>query len=164
MMKKKQTVSHSDKNRKIKNATPGFFDGIQFKSKAELNMYRYALREGIRLEYEPEKVILMKGDYPDNVQVWSTYSRRGQAAVFQPDIRKLRDLTYTPDFVYRHGNVLDIIEVKGFRNDVYPVKRKLFIDYLNKSDHQGLEVRFFEVTTIHSMKKCIKEIKNKMKT
>jgi hypothetical protein len=40
--------------------------------------------------------------------------------------------TYTPDFVLDTGNQLFVIECKGFPNDAYPIKRKLFLEYLSK--------------------------------
>ena len=41
---------------------------------------------------------------------------------------KIRDITYTPDFVDPHGRW--IIEVKGYANDVLPMKWKMFKNHL----------------------------------
>ena len=37
---------------------------------------------------------------------------------------KVRDITYTPDFVDPNGKW--IIEVKGYANDVFPLKMEMF--------------------------------------
>ena len=44
---------------------------------------------------------------------------------------KVRAITYTPDFIDPNGKW--IIEVKGFANDVFPLKWKLFKNYLNQN-------------------------------
>ena len=46
---------------------------------------------------------------------------------------KVRDITYTPDFV--DLNQKWIIEVKGYANDVFPIKWKLFKNYLQQLEN-----------------------------
>lgn len=51
-------------------------------------------------------------------------------------------ITYTPDFTFLLNGVFVIIEVKGFENDVFPVKRNLFRKYLESAT---TPVMYFEV-------------------
>ena len=46
---------------------------------------------------------------------------------------KVRDITYTTDFVDPNGKW--IIEVKGFANDVFPIKWKLFKNHLMENGY-----------------------------
>ena len=51
---------------------------------------------------------------------------------------KVRAITYTPDFVDPQGQW--IIEVKGFANDVFPLKWKMFKQHIMQN---GLEYKLF---------------------
>lgn len=93
-------------NKKIKNATPLEVDGIQFRSKLEAYCYRQLTEAGIKSAYEENTYTLIPA--------------------FEFNGEKVRPCTYTPDFV---GDTF-IIEVKGFANDVWPVKCKMFKQYL----------------------------------
>jgi len=71
--------------------------------------------EGFRFEQEsiePSNKKATKGQYVNNTD-------------------KVRDITYTPDFVDINGKW--IIEVKGFANDVFPIKWKLFKHHLQEA-------------------------------
>lgn len=94
-------------NKKIRNATPLTYDGITFRSKLEAFTYKKLLEIGIKPEYENEKFILIP------------------AFTFQSE--KIRAMTYTPDFIFKdHKDILHIVECKGFANDVFPYKWKIF--------------------------------------
>jgi hypothetical protein len=56
--------------------------------------------------------------------------------------RTCRPVTYTPDFVLSTERYLVVVECKGYPNDVYPLKRKLFLEHVNAS---GIPVYFIEV-------------------
>jgi len=45
--------------------------------------------------------------------------------------KKHFEITYIADFKYRIGDVLHVIDVKGFKTEVYNIKKKLFL-YLYK--------------------------------
>ena len=67
---------------------------------------------------------------------------------------------YTPDFIVTVGNPLGcekvvFIECKGFSNDVYPYKKKLFRDYLDANYPDSI---FFEVHNQKQVKQAIKVI------
>lgn len=94
------------KNKKVKNATQIQIDNIQFKSKLEAYTYQKLQEANIDVLYEPVKYELLPA--------------------FSFNNKKFRAITYTPDFV---GDTF-IIECKGFPNDVFPLKMKLFCNYL----------------------------------
>ena len=93
-------------NQKIKNATVTTVDNIKFKSKLEAYTYQKLKEANIDVQYEPIKYELLP------------------AFIFKE--KKIRPITYTPDFV---GNNF-IIECKGYPNDTFPLKLKLFYYYL----------------------------------
>ena len=93
-------------NQKIKNATVTTVDNIEFKSKLEAYTYQKLKEANIKVEYQPTKYELL--------------------STFTFNNKKIRPITYTPDFV---GNNF-IIECKGYPNDTFPLKLKLFYYYL----------------------------------
>src|SRR3990167_11278725 len=97
------------KNKKIKNATTLEYDGIKFKSKLEAFCYRHLKENGIEAEYEKNTYVLIPA--------------------FEYNGEKVRQCTYTPDFVNKHEGF--VIEIKGFANDVFPIKWKMFKYLLN---------------------------------
>ena len=100
MQKKKKTEG------KIKNATPNIYDGIKFRSKLETYCYKALKEAGIAAEYEPKSYTLLPKFTFDNAIVHA--------------------ITYKPDFV---GDGF-VIECKGFPNDAFPLREKLFKYYL----------------------------------
>lgn len=90
------------KEGKIRNATPNELDGIKFRSKLETYTYKKLKEANINAEYEKHKYELLP------------------AFIFHGE--KVRAITYLPDFV---GDNF-IIECKGFPNDSFPIKAKLF--------------------------------------
>ena len=91
-------------NKKVKNATPIESDGIQFKSKLELYTYKQLKEAGLEADYESKKYTLLpKFEYNDE---------------------QIRPMTFKPDFPANNGSF--IIECKGFSNDAFPLRWKLF--------------------------------------
>lgn len=119
-------------NKKIKNATPFTIDGINFKSKLEAFVYESFKKINLPLDYEPKSFELIP------------------SFVFNGN--KIRPMTYTPDFV--HSNF--IIECKGFGNDVWPVKEKLFKWYLSRNQ---IEKQFYVVKNQKEVLALIEKIK-----
>jgi hypothetical protein len=133
---------------KIK-ATQKVVDGIQFKSMLEVFTYRKLLEFELRFEYEKAKFVLMKGfDYP-----CETWENRSNGEFDDKSKSKVRDITYTPDFIGYDdkGQIKWVIETKGFANDRFPNTWKLFKQaliqqgtpvplYLPKNQKQVLEV------------------------
>ena len=110
-------------NKKVRNATAKVYKGIKFRSKLELFTYKKLEEADIKALYEKKKYVLQEGfRYPS--EVYEPHKTKGYVST----TAKIRDITYTPDFVDPNGKW--IIEVKGFANDVFPVKWKMFKDYL----------------------------------
>lgn len=100
------TQDHSTSNKKVKNATPLEYDGISFKSKLEMYCYKLLRENNIPVEYEVEKFQILKP--------------------FAYNEEAVRGMTFTPDFV---GDNF-VVECKGFMNDAFPLRWKLFKYYL----------------------------------
>ncbi len=119
-------------NKKIKNATPTIYKGVQYRSKLEVRFAMMLDAEKIPFAYEEETwVVLDKQTYMG---------------------KTIRCVTYTPDFII--GNV--VVEIKGFRNDVFPLKRKLIIKFINENRPDTL---FFEAKTVADMRMVVDFIK-----
>lgn len=93
-----------NRNKKVKNATPMIVDNIKFKSKLEVYCYQQLKEAGLKADYEGKKyTLLSKFEYNDE---------------------KIRPITFKPDFPANNGSF--IIECKGFSNDAFPLRWKLF--------------------------------------
>lgn len=113
-------------NKKIRNATVCKENNLVFRSKQEKSVYNYLVSVGITPEYEPMKFTIW------NVEKFTVpfYDRYG--GIFGKITRKPTAIHYTPDFVFNIGGKTVYLEVKGFANDVFPYKAKLFRDYLEQ--------------------------------
>jgi len=113
-VKKAKVWGVGDKsNVKVKNATRIEVDGIKFRSKLEHKAYVRLKEEGFNFEYEPESYEIIER--------------------FEWNGEKVRPITIKPDFV--DYNLKIIMEIKGFANDSWPLRLKLFKRhlYLTKS-------------------------------
>lgn len=119
MLKSKNQV-----NKKVLNATVTLAYDKKFKSKLESYVYKELLNKKLNFEYEPIKYILIDG--------------------FEFQGKKYKPITLTPDFV---GDDF-IIEAKGYPNDVFPYKWKLFLKYLKDN---GLEDSY-KLFIVHNQK------------
>lgn len=120
-------------NKKIKNATPTTYKGVQYRSKLEVRFAMMLDAEKIPFAYEEETwVVLDKQTYMG---------------------KTIRCVTYTPDFII--GNV--VVEIKGFRNDVFPLKRKLIIKFINENRPNTV---FIEAKTVADMRAAVDIIKH----
>lgn len=143
---------------KIRNSTSCEYDGIKFKSKLEMRTYKLFQEEEFNFRYEPEKVLLWQGIILNKVKLYK--SDKG----FETN-PKLRDITYTPDFLIKYKSLRIYIDTKGYMNDVYPIKKKMFLKLLQeekpKKDEDGKEVTylFFEPSSIKEVKEVIDLIK-----
>lgn len=90
------------KEGKVRNATPNEYNGIKFRSKLETYTYKKLKEANIIADYEMHRYELLP------------------AFTFHGN--KVRAITYLPDFVGKDF----IIECKGFPNDAFPLKEKLF--------------------------------------
>lgn len=119
-------------NKKIRNATPTVFDGRTFRSKLEAKFAMMLTEAKISYFYEAETMILIPKRHYNGKDV-------------QP-------VTYTPDFILKHC----IVEIKGFPNDVWPVKKKLIWDSIIREHKPEVLV---ELTTVSEMTEFINILK-----
>lgn len=139
-------------NKKIIGATAKEYNGIKFKSQLEVAIYKVLLQEGFKPKYEEEKYIIWKGFIPKV----PFYNKDKATRLLKIESGKLRDITYTPDFTFKYKDTLVIIEAKGFENDVFPIKKKLFRKYLEDNIPSSL---YFEIYTQKQLKQAINIIK-----
>ena len=97
------------KEGKVKNATPTQLDGIKFRSKLEAYTYKKLKEANIYAEYEQYRYMLLPSFIFEN--------------------KTVRAITYLPDFVGSNF----IIECKGFPNEAWPLREKLFKYYLTNN-------------------------------
>lgn len=109
------------KTGKVKNVTPTEYDGIKFRSKLEVYTYKKLREAHIDADYEQHRFELLP-------------------AFIALSGKKYRAMTYLPDFVGKDF----IIECKGFPNDSWPLRKKLFEYALLSLD---VKYNFYEVHT-----------------
>jgi hypothetical protein len=138
MAKKKS--SGSGRNKKIANAqsTPAF------RSKLEKKIYDELIALGIQPKYESERIILMEGFYPSKQFYIDSMEHK----------EKVRSITYTPDYKILVNGYTVYIEAKGWPNDRYPMKKKLFLKYLEAHP----ECVFAEVHSIIGLRNTLRKI------
>lgn len=139
-------------NKKIRNARESVFNDIRFKSKLEESFYKTLVAAGLEPGYEQTKFVLAGGFKPT-----VPFFNRSKSKVFRMDMTKVRDITYTPDFIILHNGTMFIIEAKGIENDTFPLKKKLFRRLLESME---MPCVYFEVRTKRELLEVIKIIKS----
>lgn len=129
ILKGVRKVKRHSKNKKVQNATSGVYKGIKFRSKLELFTYKKLEEAGISALYEKKKFVLQEG-FDFEAPSIEPSTRKATKGQFLDNTYRVRDITYTPDFVDPNGKW--IIEVKGFANDVFPMKWKMFKNHLQQ--------------------------------
>lgn len=148
-------------NKKIKNAERTVYNDIQFKSDIEMKCYKLLSEtEGFNPKYEDKAFVLLESFKP-TVDFWRSTKR----IPFKISKTRIQEWTYTPDFIVEYKNVYAIIEVKGFPNDVYPVKKKLFRRILEaiSEGNPSTKFIFFEVKSLRELRIAIQVIKDAAK-
>ncbi len=140
-------------NKKIINASPLEYDGISFKSKLEKMAYQTLKEQGFPVLYEPRKFIIWEGFRP-NVPF---YNKDASTRMLKMDSKKVIDISYTPDLMFEYNNHLIIIEMKGFENNTYPLKKKIFRKWLESNYPNSI---YFEIFTKKQLLQAIDIIKN----
>ena len=147
-------------NKKVKNASECTYNGIKFRSKLELYCYKYFLDNKVELQYEARTYVIFP-KFETNVHLYLPVKQRNSTKTeLCLKNNKILPITYTPDFVLQVDNKLFFIETKGRPNDVYPIKRKLFLHHLSKLNK---ECWFFEPHNqkqVHDTYNLIKTILN----
>lgn len=120
-------------NKKIKGATVTKIGNITFRSKLEAKVAKTLEDNNISYQYENTKLMLLPSILYNN--------------------KLYRSVHYTPDFIC--GDF--IIEVKGYPNDVWPLKKKIIINHLVNTNSN---YKFREVKNLKELNEVIKEIKD----
>jgi hypothetical protein len=160
-----RSPSKTVSNQKIRNAQALQVNGITFRSKLEAFTYQKLLDNGINdFKYEEEKFTLLEAfDYPhESYEAYERTDRETKIKVKQfGDVsHNIRSMTYLPDFTCIDHDTKKgwIIEVKGYANDAWPLKWKIFKHYL---EGNGYDLTLCVPNTQGNVLKCIEIIKNK---
>lgn len=143
-------------NQKIKNASPTFLDGYEFKSQLELTTYKLLKECGFVPKYEAIKFTLFEGFKP-----WVLFFSRNKEKHLCVENKTILSITYTPDFTMIYKDLYVIIEVKGFANDVFPYKFKMFrktLETIAKKDNRYKYI-LVEIFTQTQLKEFISVLK-----
>lgn len=151
-------IKSKEGNKKVKNATKCEYNGIKFKSSLELFCYKELEKLGIDPGYESFKDILLHGFIP-RVNIFEPSKLSNDLTLNKG---KIRDMTYTPDFHFKIWDKEEktvkhiFIDTKGFANETYPLKKKLFL----QSFQDGFaDIYFFEPHNQRHVLQCIEIIK-----
>lgn len=140
-------------NKKIKNASPLEYEGISFKSKLEKMAYQTLREHDLPVEYESQKFIIWEGFKP----TVPFYNKDLKTRMLKLETKKIIDISYTPDFIVRYNGYMVILELKGFENNVYPLKKKIFRKWLETNIPKSI---YFEIFTKKQLLQAIDIIKN----
>ena len=122
----------TEQNRKIINATPAVAsDGTEMKSKMEVRIYETLLSLGIKAKYEEEIFTYWEGIRP-TVPFYDLETNHNKPTYrhLRKNMKKFVSMSYKPDFTFDYKGVKIIIEVKGWENDQFAIRKKLFRAYL----------------------------------
>lgn len=138
-------------NKKVKNAQALTVDGIEFKSAMEAKVYKRLVELGITPTYEYGKIVLQEGFRPKHP--WFVDGKLQCTKSGTSNF--IHALTYTPDFRIEYKGYIIFLEVKGFITDRYPLKRKMFLRWLDSDDRN---IIFAEVKTLKGLNSTIEQI------
>lgn len=108
------------KGKKIK------YDGLQFQSGLEKYCYIQLKANKLFEGYESETFRVMEGFSLPNEIYAKTSAGKGE---YKLRTGVIRPIDYTPDFIGRDY----IIECKGWPNEAYPLRKKLFLQWLKNN-------------------------------
>ena len=111
---------------KVKNAKKSSYDGHDFQSNLELYCYKQLEEAEILVEYEAYTFTIF------DALLYPQACYEGTAKKLYNKGSKIRPITYTPDFVDPKGKW--IIETKGYANESFPLRWKLFKKHLKDNN------------------------------
>lgn len=158
-------------NKKIKNATICQNGNLTFKSQLEKSVYTTLQQLGFNPLYEPETHVLWDGFDPitpfydkESDSQMKKRHEGGDTTKYRLLVHKTGKITgirYTPDFYFKYGKLDVYIETKGFENDVFYIKKKMFRHYLDRRfESTGQHSIFFEIYTKKQLLQAIEIIKD----
>lgn len=155
LKRKKSKESKSKLNNK-----KTIYDNITFKSKLEVNCYKKLVAAGFNPEYEPHVFKLFDKFNLSSVKYFCPFPIKGKKSYgLYPRI--IMGITYTPDFYFEYNNHVIYFDTKGQPNDVYPLKKKMFLKILQDlHEKNGKNYIFFEPHNINQIEESINVILN----
>lgn len=159
-------------NKKIRNATQSSSKGITFKSQLEKSIYNTLLQQGFEPQYEPTTFTLWEGFEPitpyydketdkQKIKRLSDGIDTRISKILIQKTGKIVGIRYTPDFYFKYKDLNVYIEAKGIENDVFYIKKKMFIKYLdNLCIEKGERSIYFEVYTKKQLLQAVEIIKS----
>lgn len=149
----------SGNNRRILNATPAVTaDGIEVKSKLEARIYDTLLTLGYEPRYEQESFTYWEGLKPT-----VPFYDLGKNRKLRLNMTKLIDMKYTPDIIFDYEGIKVIIEVKGYANDQFAIRKKMFRAYLETVDYAVIYAEIFTKKQLLEFLDCLKEYSDNLK-
>lgn len=143
-------------NKKIRGAKKHIVGDLVFRSKLEVDCYKKLIDSTIPFIYEDNKLNIFELSNLSNVVFLQPNSENNLVIK-----ERVRPITYTPDFtLYPEKGIIIIVEAKGFPNDVYPLKRKLILSYLNDIK-DGNKYIFAEVRNVKQIEQLINFVNTK---
>lgn len=134
-----QPLNSLGRNRRILNATPTVAsDGTEMKSKIEARMYETLLQLGFHPKYEEEVFVYWEGIKPT-----VPFYDMGKKRKLRLNMKKLVDMKYKPDFTFDYEGIKVIIEIKGWENDQFSIRKKLFRAYLETVQYPVIYAEIF---------------------
>lgn len=157
-------------NKKIRNATRCQTGTLTFKSQLEKSVYNTLSQLGFNPQYEPSTFTLWPGftpitpfydkesDTQHTKRVDSGDSTKSKILVLKSSA--IVGVRYTPDFYFKHGKLDVYIETKGFENDVFYIKKKMFRRFLDERlKTTGQHSIFFEIYSKRQLLQAIEILK-----
>lgn len=160
----------SKENKKIKNATFCESNGIKFKSQLEKVCYNTLFQLGFNPLYEPRRITIY--NFRESLTPFydketdSQHKKRIEllgkrdSKILRLASKKMINITYTPDIYISYKNLDVWLEIKGFENDVFKYKKKLFREYLDTLERTlGKKSIYFEIYTKRQLLQAIEIFK-----
>lgn len=158
-------------NKKIRNATKVEVNGIKYRSKFEARCIQVLEEYNMDFKYEPKTFELISGFIPlihyyDEETPKHRLKRLKNGSTIKEKslvlkTSKIIGIHYTPDIYVKYKDLDIWIELKSIENDVFYIKKKLFIRLLNEDFiNNGKKSMYFEVHSISQLKQAIEIIKD----
>lgn len=153
-------------NKKIVNATRNTYDDIVFKSILEKTVYSTLVLLGYNPQYEPQTFTLFEGFTPitpfyDKMSDSKMKKDKLGCRMLELKSGKIIGIKYTPDFYFRYKDIDVYIEAKGMENDVFYIKKKLFIKFLDERFlSTGQKSMYFEIYNKRQLLQALEIIKD----
>lgn len=152
----------SDK-RRVQNANPMEYDGIKFKSLLEVMTYKTLVQAGFKPEYETHPYLIWEGFIP-TVPFYTKNTLKRKDRRCTPLSRStmivhkpLNGVVYIPDFYFEHGGKKIIVEVKGFKTQLFDMKFKMFRRHIEEQPDKGAYI-IWEIHTKKQLLECINHL------